>query len=808
MHGFLVDVRQSLRALRREPGFTAVAIVALAIGVGSSTAMFSIVDTALLRPLPYTAPERQLLVTALDANHQRVPMGNAEFLALQKPTATLDAFGAFCPLTATVTSRSGPRQASAASVSASLFRTLGVQPVLGRALEPAEDIAGGAPVVIVSDAFWRHELGADPAVLGRTLEVDSFLGGGGGGAMRHVATIVGVLPHGFAFPGLTRQELFFPLAIPTEPAASPVTGRNGLYGFARMKPGVTAAAAKAEMGSIVHALTGYDVDVEPLFHWVTADAAPAMRAAFTGVLLLLVIACANVALLLLMRGTARGRDLAIRAALGGGRSRVALQQVSEGVLLALAGGALGLGIAAVGVRGVVEFAPSGIPRLHEVHVDARMAAFALLASVFSGALAGAASAGAAMRSDLFLLLKDGGLGATPGSTRSRLRDGLVVAQLAMALLLATGTGLLLRSLERLSAVPLGLEPRQLFATFVRTQGASSAPALAQLLASARTIPGVANAALVGTIPFEAGRGWNDTLDIEGRNSTVTTPDVALINWFTPGYLATAGIRLIKGRDLASTDTARSSPVALVNETFVARFLPGREPIGALFKSYDWPQTTFTIVGVVQDVRQWGPAEAPFPEVYFPELVFARNEAAYSDGAMLVVRSRLPPARVEAALRSAGAPLDSQIRLGATRPVDEYLGFFFRRRRFQLQLAMTFAAAALVLAALGVYGTMAFSVVQRRRELGVRAALGAQRRQLCTLVLARGFRLAIFGIVVGIAGSLALSRFMSALLYGITERDPLTLAVVGATLGTVALAASLLPALTAARVDPMTVLRSE
>jgi putative ABC transport system permease protein len=807
MHGFFVDLRQSVRGFLREPGFTAIAVLALAVGVGSSTAMFSVVDAALLRPLPYTAPERQLLVTSLDGNHQRVPMGNSEFLELQKLRTTLDAFGAFFPHTATITSPSGPRQAWVANVSASLFRTLGIQPVLGRAFEPAEDIAGGPPVVIVSDAFWRKELGADPAVLGRTLEVD-WSGGGAGGAVHQLATIIGVLPRGVAFPRLPGRELFLPLGIPPEHAAIPGPARNGLYGFARLKPGVTAAAAKAEMSSIVHALTGYDVDVEPLFQWVTADAAPALRAAFAGVLLLLVIACANVALLLLMRGTARGRDLAIRAALGGGRSRVALQQVSEGVLLALAGGALGLGIAAVAVRGVAEVSGVGIARLHEVQVDARMAAFALLASAISGALAGAASAGVALRSDLFLLLKDGGVGATPGSARSRVRDALVVAQLAIALLLATGAGLLLRSLERLSAVPLGFEPNHLLTTFVRTQGASSAPALAQLLAAARAIPGVENAALVGTIPFELGRGWSDSVMVEGRNPTLTTPDYASLNWCSPGFLATTGMRLIKGRDLAPTDTGRGSPVALVNETFVARYLADREPIGALFKSYDWPETTFAIVGVVQDVRQWGPAEAAIPEVYLPELLFARNEAAYRDGAMLVVRSRLPPGRVESALRSAGAPLDSQVRVGATRPVDEYLGSFFRKRRFQLQLAMTFAAAALGLAALGVYGAMAFSVVQRRRELAVRAALGAQRRQLSALVLARGARLAVLGIALGVGGALALGRFLSALLYGVGQRDPLTFAVATLTLGAVALAASVLPALAASRLDPMTVLRSE
>ncbi len=279
---------------------------------------------------------------------------------------------------------------------------------------------------------------------------------------------------------------------------------------------------------------------------------------------------------------------------------------------------------------------------------------------------------------------------------------------------------------------------------------------------------------MGYLPFDR-RGWDDTVGVEGRSTSPTTPDVAGINWFSPGYLATAGVRLVRGRDLDTADGAHSAPVAVINETFVARFLSGREPIGALFTSSDWPGTSFAVVGVVQDVRQWGPAYTSIPEVYLPQLQFARNERAYEEGAMLVVKSRLPPGRVEAALRAAAAPLDSQLLLGPTQPLDHYLGWHFQQRRFQLGLAVAFASAALGLAALGVYGAMAFSVVQRRRELAVRAALGAQRRQLSTLVLARAARLALLGVSLGVLG---------------------------------ALAASLLPALAAARLDPMTVLRSE
>jgi len=795
MQGFEVDLRQSIRGFAREPGFTAVAVAALAIGVGSSTAMFSVVDAALLRPLPYRAPERLIEVISVEGTGQRVPMGAVEFFQLEKQARTVEAIGAFYPHSATVASASGPRQARMANLSASMFATLGIAPARGRAFEAAEDFAGGQQVVIVSDAFWRRELGADPSVLGRTLDVD-----------HKPAVVVGVLPRGVAFPGIEKYELFLPLGITAEQAA--LTGaRSGLYGIARLKPGITSAVARAEIDSIVHATSGYGVTVEPLLQWLTGEAAPALRAAFAAVLLLLVIACSNVALLLLMRGTARGRDLAIRAALGGGHRRVAFQQVAEGVLLAIAGGALGLVLAVFAVRGVVALAPAGIPRLNEVQVDWRMAAFALLASLISGGLSGAASAWHALRSDLFQLLKEGGAGATPSGARSRVRDGLVVAQLGLALLLATGAGLLLRSLQRLSAVPLGVEPTNLLASFVYPQGLSFTPATVQLLAAAKAIPGVEDTALVGYLPFDR-RGWDDTVGVEGRSTSPTTPDVAGINWFSPGYLATAGVRLVRGRDLDTADGAHSAPVAVINETFVARFLSGREPIGALFTSSDWPGTSFAVVGVVQDVRQWGPAYTSIPEVYLPQLQFARNERAYEEGAMLVVKSRLPPGRVEAALRAAAAPLDSQLLLGPTQPLDHYLGWHFQQRRFQLGLAVAFASAALGLAALGVYGAMAFSVVQRRRELAVRAALGAQRRQLSTLVLARAARLALLGVSLGVLGALALSRFLAALLYGVSERDPLTFAVVAATLGTVALAASLLPALAAARLDPMTVLRSE
>ena len=782
----MIDLRYTLRGLAREPGFTAIAVVALAIGVGSSTAMFTIVDAALVRRLPFVAPERQIVLGAVNGAGERVPMGAAEFVHLAKHVKTLDSIGVFYPHAATVTVESGPMQARVANLSASLFTTLGIAPARGRAFESAEDFAGREPVAIVSDAFWRREMGAVPDAVGRTLQVD-----------HKPVTVIGILPAGVAFPRLERNEIFLPLAITPEQAALPAA-RTGLYGFARLKPGVDAKAAKAEIDAILHAYNGYGVFIEPLLEWMTGETAPALKAAFAAVLFLLLIACANVTFLLLMRGTARARDLAIRAALGAGQGRVAAEQVAEGVVLAVFGGAIGMVLAVLAVEGIAAFATRGIriPRVNELHVDLRMAAFALLASLVAGALSGAVSAWHALRSDLFLLLKNGGAGATPGGMRSRIRDGLVVAQLAVALLLASGAGLLFRSMERLSAVPLGLEPKNLHATFV------DATAVDEMVEKARAIPGVERAAVIGYLPFEVGRGWDDSVTVEGRHATETTPDVASLNWFSPGYLATAGTRLLEGRDFASTEGA---PVAIVNQTFVRKYLAGREPIGALVRLSDWPATGFEVVGLMQDVRQWGPAEDPLPEVYLPRTWFARNKEAYAAGAMLVVKSGLPSGSIAAALRAAAS---SVLLVGTTKPVDDYLDYYFRQRRFQLDLALGFAASALVLAALGVYGAMAFSVVQRRRELAVRAALGAQARQLFALVLARGGRLALIGISLGVLGALALSRFLAALLYGIGERDPLTLAGAIVTLGAVTLVASLVPALAATRLDPMTVLRNE
>jgi putative ABC transport system permease protein len=795
MHGFLTDLRHSVRGLLRQPGFAATAILALAIGVGSSTAMFSVVDAALLRPLPYTLPDRLIEVTSVNDRGEHVPMGAVEFFALEKHARTVEAIGVFAPHSATVVSASGARHVKAADLSASLFATLGIAPAHGRAFETSEDLAGGESAAIVSDSFWRRELGADPAAIGRTLLVD-----------HKSVRVVGVLPPDAAFPRLERYELFLSLGITPEWLAMPAA-RGGLYAFARLKSGVGASAAKAEMDGILRSTSGYTVAVEPLLHWITGEAAPALKAALAAALLLLAIACANVMLLLLMRGVVRGRETAVRAALGGGPRRMALQQVAEALLLSIAGGVLGLLFAKLAVDMVVAFSPDGIPRLRELRVDWGVASFAIVTSLISGALAGIASAAHALRRDLFLVLKEGGAGGTPGASRSHLREGLVIAQLSIALVLTTGAGLLVRSLQRFANEPVGVETKNAVASFVHPQGVLAAAASSELLDSARAIPGVVSAGMVGFLPLDSTRsGWDDSVFVEGRNPTDTAPDTADLNWFTPGYLASAGIHLIKGRDFTGADT--NAAVAIVSATFVSRFLSGREPIGAFVRSSDWMPTTFTVVGVIDDVRQWGPGYPASPQLYLPQGHFARKAEPYRDGGMLLVKSSLPLGQLERALHAAAAPLGSQIALGTLKPLDEYLSSHFRQRRFQLDLALAFALAALLLAGLGVYGAMAFSVVQRRRELAVRTALGAQRGQLFALVLARGARIAALGICCGVAGALVFSRFLSALVYGVGERDPLTYALVAATLGAVTLAATLLPAFSASHADPMTAIRSE
>lgn len=797
MTGLVFDFRQMLRGLFHAPRFVLIAVLPVALGIGIATSMFSIVDTALLRPLPYLTPERQVQLMSVNSAGEHVPMGAAEFLQLARHVTTIESLGVFYPHGSIVTSPSyGPRQVRVANLSASMFTTLGIVPSRGRPFSVDEDFAGHDPVAVVTDAYWRRELNGDPSAVGRTLQVG-----------RKPVVVVGVLPPMVSFPRLDRYEIFLSLSITPEQAAL-TTGRSGLYGIARLKRGVDISAAKAEMDSILHAFNGYGVEVQPLAGWLTGEAAPALRIAFASVLFLLLIACANVTLLLLMRGTARGRDLAIRAALGGGTFRVALQQTMEGVTLCLAAGAVGMVLATFMVRAVILFAPEGIPRLRELQVDLRMALFACAAAVCAGVLSGAVSAWHSLRSGLFGMLRDGGASATPGAQKSRLRDGLIVIQLAMTLLLAVGAGLLVRSMERLLSVPLGVEPRNVLATFVYTQRSSSLDtATDQLLASARGIPGVEAAALVGYLPFE-NRGWDDAVRVEGRKTSDTAPDVASLNWLTPGYLNAIGIHLLKGRDFMITDTARSTPVGIINQAFVNRYLAGREPIGAVVAPGDWTPTSFIVVGVIQDVRQWGPAAEPLPELYLPQQQFSKNEEAYQSGAMLVIKSHIGKEQLSAALRASVSPLSSQIQLGETQFLDDYLGGHFRQRRFQLDLAVAFAVASLCLAALGIYGSMSFMVVQRRRELAVRAALGAERWQLQGLVLARVVRLAVIGICIGSVSALALSRFLAALLFGVPQHDPMTFAVAAALLAAVALAASLPAAVAASHLNPMTVLRDE
>jgi predicted permease len=792
MRGLLLDLRQSLRAFSRQPGFAAVAILALAIGVGSSTATFSLVDTVLRRPLPYASPERLLTLRAIDGAGQYVPLGPAQFLYLKEHATSIEAIGMLSGGSDIVTTSAGTKPMGVGHISASLFTTLGISPAIGRTFEPAEDYAGKDAVVVIADAFWRRELKGDPAVLGRTIRIN-----------RRAVTIVGVLPPRVSFPLLERYDLVMPLGITPQQLAD--RDRTGLYGIVRMKRGVTPDATRAELDTLLRAFNHNGIDATRFVPFLTGSYAPALEASFAAVLLLLVIACANVALLLLMRGSARARDLAIRAALGGGRARIARQHVLEGVLLAVAGGGFGLLLAVFALRFLAAVGP--LPRMDQLSVDLRMAAFAVVSSLCAGALSGLASAAPVLEPDVFGLLNDGGASATPGSGRSRLRDGIVVAQLAIALMLAAGTGLLVRSMQRFAAVPLGVEPANLFGTFVYPERTASPETANRLLDAARKTAGVEGAALAGVLPFEGGRSWSETVDIVGRTHVADVWDTVLPNWFSPGYLALVGTRLLKGRDLAETDTATSTPVALVNQTFVDRYLAGREPLGVAFDMTSW-SIRFTIVGVVQDVHQWGPGEDVLPQVYLPQAQFGRSADNYQQGFMLVTKSRLPAARLEPQLRAAAAGFSGQLLLGPTRGLDDYLAGWSRERRFYLDVALVFAASALLLSAFGVYGATAFSVVQRRRELAVRAALGARARQLAWLVLGRGLRLALLGVGLGLAGSLLLSRFLAALLFGVGARDPLTFAAVAAALAMVTLAASLLPATAAARQDPMTALRGD
>jgi putative ABC transport system permease protein len=808
MNSLWQDLRYGVRMLLKKPGFTLIAVLTLALGIGANTAIFSVVNTVLLKPLPYAEPER-LAMLWTDNPKQGVHEEGTSYPTFLDWRAQSHSFAelALCsrgnPVVLTGTAE--PERALGEYVSANLFPLLGVKPALGRTFTP-DDEQRRERVVVLSFGLWQRRFGADPGIVGKTLEING-----------QNTQIIGVMPARFYFP-VNETQLWEPVTSARSwerDRAERFTDAWRAVG--RLKADVTLRRAQTEMNAIGQRLAqahpnvdedfaGFGVNVVPLLDQITGkNLQLALWVLLGAVLFVLLIACANVANLLLARGAAREREFGIRVALGAGRVRLARQLLTESMLLAFAGGALGLLLAVWGVELLVKFAPSGVPRLNEIELDARVLAFVSVATLLTGALFGLMPAWKSAQTDPNESLKEGGRSAAIESRRTR--KLLVIAEFALAVVLLAGAGLLIRSFLRLQSVNPGFKPENVLLARVSLPQATARTAaqqeaiFQQIIARVATLPGVQ---AVGAIEdFFMRRNPDSSIIVEGRPPLSKQSAGPLIKeTVSPGFFQVVSPPLLKGR-FFSPQEGQATRVVIINETLARRFFPGEDPTGhRLQANGEW----HVIVGVVGDMHRQTLEKQPVSEVYLP------GTSVWRPGAIgnmdLVVRLQSDPLQQVAAVREAVRSVDKTTTVYSLTTVERRLEELGAQRRFQTWLFSLFAALALGLAAIGVYGVMTYSVAERTQEIGIRVALGAQTSDVLRLVLRQGLTLTLAGVGCGLLAALALTRFMQNLLFGVSATDPLTFIGIALLLLFVALLACWIPARRATKVDPMIALRCE
>jgi putative ABC transport system permease protein len=808
------DLRYGLTMLRRNPGFTFVAVLTLALGIGANTAIFSVVNAVLLRSLPYRDPDR--LVILSHYQEQARDDGNAtggDFLRWRDLAKSLEKIAAFWFGTIDITISGRPERLNAGWASADLFATLGFAPAVGRTFTTEEDTAGGPPVVILSDTLWRRRFGGDPQVIGHTLIIEN-----------KNRTIIGVMPPGFRFP--EDSDIWLPVALDV---AKEMGGEEGavVKVIARLKPGVSLEAARADLSVILErqrqAFPSNYADIKPRILSLSESMVGKVRLAllilFGAVAFVLLIACANVANLLLARSAARQKEMAIRAALGAGRLRLARQLLTESLLLSLAGGSAGLLAAKWCIKLLLALGPGDIARIEESRIDGRVLGFTCGVVVLVGLIAGIFPALQASKSDINETLKEKSTARSGRSGGGRqMLPALIIAELALALILLAGAGLMIKSFIRLLAVPSGFNPDGVL-TLALSPSYTNYPEKSpqrrayfeEALAQAKAIPGVHSAGLVSFLPLTGNPfGTSGKRFIEGRPPVDAVREQSVeINYITPDYFQTMEIQLRAGRLFTIQDGNGAPGVAIVNETLVRRFLHEENPIGLrlLVKS---PKPT--IVGVVGDTRHHGLDQEVLPEIYLPYFQYA-DFAALSglNLAVRVVSSQNNPtglSSLAAAIRNQVSAIDSNEPVNQVITMDERLSNSFAQRRYQTLLLGNFAAVALVIAAVGIYGVISYAVSQRTHEIGIRMALGAQASDVLKMVIWRGMRLTLIGVTLGLAAALALTRVLKNLLFEVSATDPTTFSLIALLLVGVALIASYIPARRATKVDPLQALRHE
>jgi len=806
------DIRFALRSLRQQPAFTAIAVITLALGIGANTAIFSVINSVMLTPLPYREPHRLVMLWETRPGSDRPLVSYPNFKDWQQRQRGFEDIGVYYPWASfTMTGRGDAERVDGALVSGNYLQLLGVRPALGRLVTPADDSPGSARVALLDNGFFQSRFGGDRSVLGSTLVLDD-----------QAYTVVGVLAPDVRVSyraGDQNPDVVLPLGLFAADAPYNRRGQPGVFGVGRLKPGVTVEQAVSDLQRVSAELRaeypgenlGLGAAGVPMMDMVVRFIKPALQILMAAVTLVLLIACANVSSLVLSRSAARQREFALRTALGAARGRIVRQVLTESVVLALAGGALGVGIAVAGVRLLVTL-QRGAPRVADSQVNTPVLLFALGVSLLTGLLFGLAPALQSGSARLVSALKEGGRGTSGGASLQRTRAALTVAEVALAVVLLAGSGLLVRSFARLTAVDPGFQPSHVIAAMVNLPAGKypsveqARVTLDQLLAKVRAIPGVQSATLGSDLPICC--QGQSTISFASRpeadQSKLALLNVAVVD---PEYFETLQIPFVGGRHIETGDRAGAPLVALVSERVAKKFFAGASPIGERLRLGGGGQVNNTsswrtIVGVVRDTRTDGLAEAPRGTLYLPR---AQEKMR---GGFVIVRSTRPAEQMTAQLRRALAEVDPDVPLERVQTMDAALAVEVEGPKFSMLMLTLFAAVALALASVGIYGVISYNVTQRTGEIGVRVALGAQRRDVAALVVGQAMAMAAVGVAIGVLLALWGGKSLSAMLFGVGPRDPLVLGAASVFLVAVALAAALAPALRAMRIDPTIAMRAD
>jgi len=811
------DLRYGLRMLLKNPGVTGVAVLTLALGIGANTAIFSVVNAVLLRPLPYKNPDRLVSLWANVPEHGRWRVTPANFLDWKKQNTVFEDVAAFGASTLTLTGDGEPEQILGTKAGAGYFAVVGIEPMLGRFFLPEEYESGKGQVVVLGHAFWQRRYGGDPHIINKAIRLDDVS-----------YTVIGIMSPGIypAWPTTSgrisfepsQQQFWTPMSFSAQWAAVRTAHVLGVIG--RLKPGMTIEHAQAEMTTIGARLEqeypsnkGEGIIVNSFMNEVVGEAKPALLTLLSAVGLVLLIACANIAGLLLAQHAARGKEIAIRAALGAGRGRLVRQFFLEGLLLSLLGTSAGIAVAKLSLEAIVKIIPSQIPRFTETQLDWRVLGFTLLLSLVTCLLFGLAPAWHAAKPDLQSTLEQGGRSSGPAG-RQRFRQVLVVFQVATAVMLVVGAGLLIKSFWHLHQVDPGFKPDHVLSltlTLPQSKYGENQKVnnfYTQLVERISSLPGVEAAAVAYDHPLQA--NWVDAFSIEGRpEPKAGESTTANFNPVTSYYFRTVGTQIIVGRQFTPQDDQDHPGVAIVNEAFVRRYFPNEKALGQRLRPSPpariWRNqrlTSFEIVGIARDVKSAGLNAEAEPAYYLPA-----TQAPLQDMTILV-RTKTDPVALVSALRNAVWAIDPNQPIANVNTMEKIVADSVAQPRLNMLLMGLFGALALILAAVGIYGLMSYAVIQRTQEIGIRMALGAQLTDVLKLILKQGMALALIGEAIGLAGALALARLFRTLLFGVTPNDAVTFVAVSCVLTSIALLACYLPARRASKVDPLVALRYE